>query len=474
MVLNRTDNAALFWNGVLLRAMRADSRKPLAQQEQGGPTRTSRVAAIVHAAIHNAVNGVHKLNEFYKDPQTNQPGPPGHPPQGAAQEPAGAGAAYRALVALYPSQKATFDQARTDFQALPLPSANHQPSFAFGEGVAQQLLDARANDGSESTEPYVPPADLGPGVWTPNPKLAPPGAPLTPHWGEVQLFLLDDISRVRPPAFPALSSGDYAFAFRNVRDKGGVHPPPPLPPQGPTDDEKNIALFWSYDDRKGTPIALYNEHAFQILRQEPNVPLVGSVLHRHARMFALINLAMADAGIACWEAKFRPPGFRPPGSTSDPSYHIWRPFQGIPGAENDGNDETEPVPDWRPRGRPQARDAQGNPVNNTTPNFPAYPSGHSSFGTASFGMLRKFFGRKPFPFMLSSVEVPNKRSYVDTMDPQNPDNEITSWTQAINENDVSRIVLGVHWRNDTMGTGRTLGQKVADYIWPLFLRPTPP
>jgi hypothetical protein len=471
MAIRRTDNAALFWNGVLLDAMRADSNKPAAQQEHGGPTRASRAAAIVHAAIHNAVNGVHQLNAFYQDPKTNQPERPGPPPQGAAQEPAGAGAAYRALVVLYPSQQATFDQARTDFQRLPLPGANHQPSFVFGEGVAQQLLDARANDGSDSTEPYEPPTEA-PGVWKPDPNLAPPGPPLTPQWGKVRLFLLDDIARVRPPAFPALSSGDYAFAFRNVRDKGGAHPPPPDPPRGPTEDEKNIALFFSYDFNKfGWPIRLYNLHAFQILRQEPNVPLVGSVLHRHARMFALINLAMADAGIACWEAKFRPPGFRPPGSTSDPSYHIWRPFQGIPGAENDSNDETVPVPDWLPLGQPRATDAQGDPLSNTTPNFPAYPSGHSSFGAASYGMLRKFFGRKRFPFTLSSEEVSNRRSYDDIRDPQNPNETITSWARVINENDLSRIILGVHWRDDAMGTGRTLGQKVADYIWPIFLRP---
>ncbi len=83
MAVKRTDNAALFWNGVLLEAMLADSKKPAPQQEQGGPTRASRAAAIVHAAIHNAVNGVHQLNAFYTDPQTNQPERPGPPPPGA-------------------------------------------------------------------------------------------------------------------------------------------------------------------------------------------------------------------------------------------------------------------------------------------------------------------------------------------------------------------------------------------------------
>ncbi len=458
MALTRRDNAVLFWNGVLLQAARVDSRKPADRQEQAGPTRTSRVAAIVHAAIHNAVNGVRQHIDFYQDPNTGLPAPPEAPPDGASQEAAGAGAAYRALVAHYPSQKARFDEAREDFQALPLPGANHQPSFAFGREVAQQLLDARADDGSGSSAPYEPPPP-GPGVWVPNPRLAPPGPPLTPHWGDVELFLLDSVSRVAPPAFPALSSGDYAFAFRNVRDKGSAVSPPPPPPQGRTEEERNIALFFSYDDLLGSPVRLYNQHAFQILSQEPTAPPVGSVLHRHARMFALINLAMADAGIACWDSKFDPP----------PGYHIWRPFQGIRRANEDGNPETQPVEGWKPLGRPRGRDAQGNPVENTTPNFPAYVSGHSSFGSATYGMLRKFFGQKPFPFTLSSEEVSNERSYADKNDPQTGET-ITSWTQVIEENSLSRIYLGVHWRRDHT-EGVPLGQKVADYVWPSFLRP---
>jgi membrane-associated phospholipid phosphatase len=371
------------------------------------------------------------------------------------QEAAGSGAAYQTLVSLYPKQQQQtklFDNRRADFE-LALPAAKDAASFQYGTIVAQQLLYARIDDVPTSVDTYNPPAP-GPGVWEPDAALAPPGPPLTPGWGDVRPFLLDSTARVLPPRFPELTDGDYTFGFRNVRDKGGAIPPPPPPPQGPTADEKNIAVFWSADDREGSPIRLYNLHAFEILDQEPNVPAVASVLHRHARMFALINLAMADTGIACWEAKFLPPC----------GYHIWRPFQGIPRAADDDNPDTQPVANWRPLGRPQG------PVPNSTPNFPAYPSGHSSFGAAMFGMLRKFFGAKPFPFTLSSPELPNKRAFADKMDPQTGE-VITSWTQAMNENDLSRIFLGVHWRRDHT-QGRPLGQQVADYIWPDFLRPT--
>lgn len=141
MPVARTDNAALFWNEVFLNAALADSQKPPNQQEQGGPTRTSRAAAIVHAAIHNAVNRVRQGVAFYQDPQNGLPARPGPPPAGASFEAAAAGAAHNALSTLYPSQKAALiNPALNTFQALPLAGASHQPSINFGANVATDLL----------------------------------------------------------------------------------------------------------------------------------------------------------------------------------------------------------------------------------------------------------------------------------------------------------------------------------------------
>jgi hypothetical protein len=498
MPLQRVDDAALFWNEVFLNAALADSLKPFSQQEHGGPTRTSRAAAIIHIAIHDAVNGIDPYNHFYVDSSTGAPLPlnslyqdamgntptKGSPVGKTSAESAGAAAAHHALSQLYTdiTQKTSFDNALANFRSLKGLDPTAEPDIMASEGygiqVATNILNARAADGSQNANPPYN-APMAAGVWQPDSILAPPGPPLGVGWGKVRPFLINytpappltgpfppsvpaSSSPFFPPAPPPLNHPDYAFAFDEVFNKGRNNSP--APPLGRTDDETEIALFWSYDDALGTPIRLYNLHAFQILNQEPVVPTtIESFLHRHARLFALINLAMADAGIVCWDSKYY--------------YNLWRPFQGIrlvDGANirlldaagnpilDDGNPQTDHDATWLPLGRPRAN------VPNTTPNFPAYVSGHSSFGAASFGILGKFFTTDPFPFTLSSEEVSNTRDYADSAPGMTP--EISSWAQVILENSDSRIYLGVHWRRDAR-RGKPAGQEIADAIWPNYLRP---
>jgi hypothetical protein len=446
------EETTFFWNRVLLNAACADSKKDLASQEQGGPTRTSRAAAIVHAALHDAVNGVDRENRpyFFKDLA---------PPTASSPHAAAAAAAHAALSNLYKSQQtdlANFDEELKQFLASLPASPALTPSAEFGARVAKKLVAHRENDGADDTDPSFK-CPSGEGKWQPNEALAPPGPPLDPHWGRVDPFIVPP-SEVRPPKPPELISNDYTFAYRTVYTKGSDPSPPSEPPPPPanspgerTEEETQIAVFWSYDDMLGSPIRLYNQHARQILDQEPAIPPV-SVLHRRARLFALINIAMADAGIACWESKYRD--------------CYWRPFEGI--RADDPNPHTPKNEKWLPLGRPQARDKQGKRVANTTPNFPAYVSGHSSFGTAMFGTLRKFFGEeKEFDFELTSDECPGviRRYFQEEL--TLPDGTKTirkSLQKAIDENSESRIFLGVHWRrDDTMG--KPLGQQVIDRIW---------
>lgn len=420
-------DAAFYWNAVLQDVLLRDDLRPKNQREQGGVTRASRAAAIVHAAIHDAVNGADRRYTPYLVQD--------RAPAGASPAAAAAGAAHATLVGLYPSQRtqgANLDARLAEYLGT-LPADDGRDLGArFGAAVGHALLLARQNDGRNSRNEGDPPylEKQTPGEWRRDP-IAPPEdqiPPLTPGWGSIRPFILDYGAELRPVPYPLLTTGDYAAAFDEVRERGRA--------RDRSEATARIGDFWSYDDKRGTPIRLYNRHTREILTQRPR-PAAPTTLHTHARIFALVNLAMADAGIGCWEAKY--------------AYNLWRPVHGIRLAGQDKNPATEPDENWRPLGRPNG------PVPNTTPPFPAYTSGHSSFGTAAFAVLRKAYGSDSIGFTLTSEEVSGSRSF-------------SSFTQAIEENGRSRIYLGVHWEFDN-SRGRTLGQQVADRIWPDFLRP---
>lgn len=422
-----TSDAAFFWNDVLLDALLVDDQKPKPQREQGGVTRASRAAAIVHAAIHDAVNGVNRRFAPYLIQD--------RAPAGASIEAAAAGAAHATLSGLYPSQRtqgAKFDDKLDEF-LKPIPDPGRVLGAQFGRMVGNALLLARQHDGrNQSDPPYL--EKPTPGEWRRDPiaPLADQIPPLTPGWGSIRPFILDYGPQFRPVPYPLLTSGEYRAAFDEVRREGDAeaHKPPT--------EKTEIALFWSYDDQLGTPIRLYNQNVREILTQRPRPATPPTtILHVHARILALVNLAMADAGIGCWDAKF--------------AYDLWRPVEGIRRANEDNNPNTTPDPNWKPLGRPRG------PGPNTTPPFPAYPSGHSSFGTATFAMLRKVYGSDNVSFTLTSEERPNGRNY-------------TTFTRAIAENGQSRIYLGVHWQFDNT-RGQALGQRVADETFNNFLRP---
>ncbi len=174
-----------------------------------------------------------------------------------------------------------------------------------------------------------------------------------------------------------------------MRELGGFRP------EGPTSDQVNVGLYWAYDGARllGTPPRFYNQIVTQIAEAD------GFSTLELARLLALCNIAMADAGIVCWEAKYR--------------YQVWRPVLGVPRALY------RPEPNWRPFGAPRSNPTQfalgsdarrltalsmlgggernwfGEPVKNAlsynqtfTPNFPSYPSGHATFGSACFNVLK--------------------------------------------------------------------------------------
>jgi hypothetical protein len=194
-----------------------------------------------------------------------------------------------------------------------------------------------------------------------------------------------------------------------------------------------------------------------IALQQGNTPV------ENARLFALVNIAMADAGIGSWETKFH--------------YNVWRPFRGIRQLDengnvlDDGNPATTADPDFQPLGAPCTNCPPGR--KNFTPPFPAYTSGHATFGGAVFQTLTRFYGRDDIAFTFVSDEFNGLNHDADgTIRPYLP-RSFTSFSQAIEENGQSRIYLGIHWAFDKTA-GIAQGQAIADYVFENHLTPLSP
>jgi hypothetical protein len=327
----------------------------------------------------------------------------------------------------------------------------------LGRRAAAAILRLRSHDGSEHAEPllgagYVP--GDAPGVWRQDPISQLPVA-LGAHWGDVTPFVLASPDQLRVPPPPALDSPAYTAAFNEVTALGG---------DGLTTqtlrsaDQTHAAIYWAYDGTPSlcAPPRLYNQIAVHIARQ------MGSDGIETARLLALVNTGMADAGIAIWESKYE--------------YRFWRPVTGVresdpgtgPSGLGDGNDDTLGDPSFSPLGAP----ASNLVAVNFTPPFPAYPSGHAGFGGALFQTLRRFYRTDAIAFSFVSDEFNGV-----TLDNQgNPrpllPRSFTSLSQAEEENGQSRIYLGIHWAFDKTA-GIAQGRQVADWVYTHAFTPKP-
>jgi hypothetical protein len=215
-----------------------------------------------------------------------------------------------------------------------------------------------------------------------------------------------------------LTSAEYTAAFNEVKALGGRGP------TARTADQAVIAWFW--DDGAGTvtPPGHWNRVAQTAARQR------GLGLADSARLFAVLNVTLADAGILCWECKY--------------GHSFWRPITAIHEADRDGNPATAPDPCWEPL--------------LSTPGFPSYTSGHSSFSGAAARALADFFGTDAIAFSLESDGLPGvTRSY-------------SGFWAAAQEAGRSRIYGGIHYEFDNSEGLRT-GRALADYIAANFFLP---
>ena len=308
------------------------------------PVQQTRVMAIVHVAVHDAVNGITGDYETYLSP--------GSAPENASPEAAAIAAAHHALKNIFPlspSQAASLDTFYADsLAAHGLSSLD--PGVEYGRSAAAAILALRANDHSGQAQfNYTAPGAGTPGVWTPI-SSAPNAQALLPGWGNVTPFVLRSSSQFRPEPPPALDSEQYAKDYNEIKIIGASNS------STRTTEQTQIAQFWL-----ASPTAIWNPVLTQVIATRD------LDLSAKARAFALLYLATADASIACWEAKY--------------TYNFWRPQPAIRNGDFDGNDLTAGDAAWLPL--------------HATPRHPEYTSGHSSNSSAMAATLELLFGKNP-------------------------------------------------------------------------------
>jgi len=389
-----TVDPVVHWNRILIGIVRT----PGAQPATVHPT---RAFAMLHAALYDAVNAIDRTHAPYLIRLRSAP-------RGASQQAAAAAAAHGVLVALYPARSAQidaqFDQSLTDVPE----GSGKKEGIAIGAEVARRIVALRADDGSGAQPPkYV--FGTMPGAY----QSTPPNFPFT-HWSHVRPFALERADQFRPRSPPPLTSDAYGNAVNELKSLGTAAG------STATADQALTGRFWN-----GAIQNYWNEIA-------QTASLLGSLTTaQNARLFTLLNLAVADGVIAFYDAKY--------------AYNFWRPVTAIRAADTDGNPKTEADPDWLPE------------VGKTAPD-PSYPGAHAVISAAAAAVLTDVLGTEPFKFSVTSEVMPGaERSF-------------ESLAAAAQEATLSRIYAGQHFRFD-LSAGQRLGHEVADLVLDRFLTP---
>jgi hypothetical protein len=312
-------------------------------------------------------------------------------------------------VAIFPAQASTLDT--TYFNYLADKGLDSDPGLAIGQRVAARILPLRRANPNPLPPPFIGATTIG--TWRPTPPAF--AAMATPWLGDFDPFTLTGSTRFRAPPPPALTSDRYTRDYNEVKDFGSLGSTKRTP------EQTDLAYFYS----ETAPI-LWNRAlrgiATRYLRKTSD----------SARLFALANLATADALITCWDSK--------------KYFAFWRPITAIQEGEFDGNPATIGDPAWQPL------------LN--TPNYPDYTSGANAVTGAMMRTLQMFFGTDKVPFDVTTaapLAVLKTRQYV-------------RFSDAMNDVVEARIYLGIHFRFADVAA-RDQGRSVANWTFNHFLLP---
>ena len=352
----------------------------------------SRSMAMVHVAMADAINTVQGRYATYT---AKIPAAPS-----ASADAAAVSAARHILIQLVPAQRAKIDEAYADSLARLPDGAAKNDGIALGEQVAALVQADRSTDGTNVPDTYRPIAT--PGVWIPT------QPPLFAQYVQARPWGMTSADQFRPGPPPPLSSALYARDYNETKDLGGVKS------VKRTAQQTETVLFWSSPNF----VLSWNQAARQLSAAK------GLGLAENARVFALVNMGIANNYICDWDAKFH--------------YNRWRPVTAIRNGDQDGNDATERDGGWTPL--------------TATPMHPEYPSSAAIIAGVASGVLESVFGTGPLPILTVTDSADSRLQ-----------RQFNSIAQMAEEQRMVRIWGGIHFRN-SLEVSEQMGRKLAAHL----------
>jgi hypothetical protein len=471
---NSTLDRLLEWHEVMLDSNALDHTAASGfAGDQQGPVRNSRAFAIIQIAVYDAVNSFSREYEPFSRGLRRAPA-------GASVDAAIAQAAFTTLSAMYPRQAVRYQQLFTsDLSQIQGTAQSIAAGRAVGLAAANAILNARSTDGAgpAGTSPVQPfgsgattggmtasgpinifgeqvnGGETGAPRWTPDTGPFEDGVVagvrnvgLGSNWGAVRPFVLRRGDQFRIPAYPAPGTPRFRAAYNDVFRNGGEDITGVVGTNN-TAAKQFIGNYWGYDGAPllGTPPRLYGQIAVVVANTRGLTDL-----DDYSRLLALVHTTMGDSGVAAWDSKW--------------FHNYWRPATGVRQGDDDGDPRTDGLDTWRPFG--------ASVINETvperfTPPFPAYPSGHATFGAATMQSLSSVFGNTVrFTFVSDEYngfgfDPRNAGLSVDNIRPFVPV-RYRSLLEAQQENGRSRVFNGVHWEPDDT-EGQNLGTSIVRY-----------